>query len=308
MNKINKLRIKRSISSILAAAMSFSLFTTVPVSAEIGKTTYNYDGYSVEYNVTNEWEGNQTVEVTVSNTGDESILNWALKYDAEGEISNLWNAGVYEQSNDEYVIKNAGWNYEIAPNQSVVYGYTLNGSTTLPEKFEIYSKRVDVTAGYDVQCNYIQTWDTGVQGELVISNTSTAPIEAWSLSFDSNFTISNLWNGRVLDSNNTSYTIASEMWTNPIQPNSSTTIGFVGTKVADIEALLNNFKLTAVVIGEGAPVVPVDPPEEKIEITANAVYNDECGNVTISWITNKQEGFLMFLCLLTERISHLSVR
>lgn len=290
MNKINKLRIKRSISSILAAAMSFSLFTTVPVSAEIGKTTYNYDGYSVEYNVTNEWEGNQTVEVTVSNTGDESILNWALKYDAEGEISNLWNAGVYEQSNDEYVIKNAGWNYEIAPNQSVVYGYTLNGSTTLPEKFEIYSKRVDVTAGYDVQCNYIQTWDTGVQGELVISNTSTAPIEAWSLSFDSNFTISNLWNGRVLDSNNTSYTIASEMWTNPIQPNSSTTIGFVGTKVADIEALLNNFKLTAVVIGEGAPVVPVDPPEEKIEITANAVYNDECGNVTISWITNKQEG------------------
>lgn len=120
MNKINKLRIKRSISSILAAAMSFSLFTTVPVSAEIGKTTYNYDGYSVEYNVTNEWEGNQTVEVTVSNTGDESILNWALKYDAEGEISNLWNAGVYEQSTDEYVIKNAGWNYEIAPNQSVV--------------------------------------------------------------------------------------------------------------------------------------------------------------------------------------------
>lgn len=290
MNKINKLRIKRSISSILAAAMSFSLFTTVPVSAEIGKTTYNYDGYSVEYNVTNEWEGNQTVEVTVSNTGDESILNWALKYDAEGEISNLWNAGVYEQSTDEYVIKNAGWNYEIAPNQSVVYGYTLNGSTTLPEKFEIYSKRVDVTEGYDVQCNYIQTWDTGVQGELVISNTSTAPIEAWSLSFDSNFTINNLWNGRVLDSNNTSYTIASEMWTNPIQPNSSTTIGFVGTKVADIEALLNNFKLTAVVIGEGTPVVPVDPPEEKIEITANAVYNDESGNVTISWITKKQEG------------------
>ena len=290
MNKINKLRIKRSISSILAAAMSFSLFTTVPVSAEIGKTTYNYDGYSVEYNVTNEWEGNQTVEVTVSNTGDESILNWALKYDAEGEISNLWNAGVYEQSTDEYVIKNAGWNYEIAPNQSVVYGYTLNGSTTLPEKFEIYSKRVDVTEGYDVQCNYIQTWDTGVQGELVISNTSTDPIEAWSLSFDSNFTINNLWNGRVLDSNNTSYTIASEMWTNPIQPNSSTTIGFVGTKVADIEALLNNFKLTAVVIGEGTPVVPVDPPEEKIEITANAVYNDESGNVTISWISNKQEG------------------
>lgn len=271
--------------------MSLSLFTTMPVSAETGKTTYNYEGYSVEYNITNEWNGAQTVELKVSNTGDESILNWALKYDTDGEISNLWNASVYEQNADEYVIKNVGWNFEIAPNQSVTYGYTLNGNDlALPDSFEIYSKRVDKTEGYDVQYNITKSWDTGVEGNIVITNNSDAPIEAWTLSFDSNFTINNLWNGRVLENNETSYKIAAEMWTNPVQPNGSMTIGFVGSKAADVEALLSNFRLTEVIIGEGTPVTPIDPPEEKIEITANAEYNEETDNVTVSWITNNPDG------------------
>lgn len=280
-------KLKKSVSAILAAAMSLSLFTAIPVSADIGRTTYNYDGYSVDYNVTNEWDGAQTVELTVSNTGNDSILNWALKYDAEGEISNLWNADLYEQNGDEYVIKNVGWNFEIAPNQSITYGYTLNGSELpLPDNFEIYSKRVDKTDGYDVQYNITKSWDTGVEGNIVITNTSAAPIEAWTLSFDSNFTIDNLWNGRVLENNGTSYTVAAEMWTNPVQPNGSMTIGFVGSKAADVEALLSNFRLTEVVIGEGGIITP-DP---KLEITANAVYDEENNNVTVSWNTNNPNG------------------
>lgn len=291
MRKITQNRLKKTISAVLAASMSLSLFTTMPVSAETGKTTYNYEGYSVEYNITNEWNGAQNVELKVSNTGDESILNWALKYDTDGEISNLWNASVYEQNADEYVIKNVGWNFEIAPNQSVTYGYTLNGNDlALPDSFEIYSKRVDKTEGYDVQYNITKSWDTGVEGNIVITNNSDAPIEAWTLSFDSNFTINNLWNGRVLENNETSYKIAAEMWTNPVQPNGSMTIGFVGSKAADVEALLSNFRLTEVIIGEGTPVTPIDPPEEKIEITANAEYNEETDNVTVSWITNNPDG------------------
>lgn len=289
-------RLKKSVSAILAAAMSISLFTAIPVSADIGRTTYNYDGYSVDYNVTNEWDGAQVVELTVSNTGDESILNWALKYDAEGEISGLWNADVYSQNADEYVIKNVGWNFEIAPNQSITYGYTLNGnSPALPQNFEIYSKRVDKTEGYDVQYNITKSWETGVEGNIVITNTSDTPIEAWTLSFDSNFTIDNLWDGRVLENNGTSYTIAAEMWTNPVQPNSSMSIGFVGSKAADVEALLSNFRLTEVVIGEGGTVTPIDPPVEEIEITANAEYDEESGNINVSWTSNKQDGIFDIL-------------
>lgn len=284
-------KLKKSVSAILAAAMSLSLFTAIPVSADIGRTTYNYDGYSVDYNVTNEWDGAQTVELTVSNTGTDSILNWALKYDAEGEISNLWNADLYEQNGDEYVIKNVGWNFEIAPSQSITYGYTLSGNDlTLPKNFEIYSKRVDKTEGYDVQYNITKSWDVGVEGNIVITNTSSAPIEAWTLSFDSNFTIDNLWNGRVIENNELSYTISNQIVTSAIQPNTSFTVGFNGTKAADIEMLLNNFKLTEVVIGDGNSVIPLDPSADKTGITANATYIYESGNIIVSWNTNNPKG------------------
>ena len=77
---------------------------------------------------------------------------------------------MYEQNGDEYVIKNVGWNFEIAPRQSVTYGYTLNGSNiSMPKSFEIYSKRVDKTEGYDVQYNITKSWDVGVEGNIVIT-------------------------------------------------------------------------------------------------------------------------------------------
>ncbi len=90
-----------------------------------------------------------------------------------------------------------------------------------------------------------------------------------------------------------SYTIAAEVWTNLVQPNSSMTIGFTGTKESGVEAVLSNFRLTQVVIGESnGTATPVDPPvdDEKIEITANAAYDEENGNINVSWNTNKQEG------------------
>ncbi len=298
-------RFKQSVSAVLAAAMSLSVFPSVPAAAENGsasvidKTTYTYDDYYVEYYVTDAWSGSQNVELTVYNTGEDSILNWALKYDAQGAVSNLWNAGIYEQNDSEYVIRNVDWNFEIAPNQCVMYGYRLTGDDlSLPESFELYSKRVDVTENYDVTYNITNEWDTGVQGEIVITNYAAAPLEAWTLSFDSNFAVIDLWNGRVLENNGTSYTIAAEVWTNPVQPNSSMTIGFTGTKEASVEAVLSNFRLTQVVIGESnGTATPVDPPieDEKIEITANAAYDEENGNVTISWDSNKQEGMFDIL-------------
>ncbi len=64
------------------------------------------------------------------------------------------------------------------------------------------------------------------------------------------------------------------------------TIGFVGSKAADVEALLSNFRLTEVVIGEGGII----DPDPKLEINTNAVYDEESGNISVSWTSNKQDG------------------
>ena len=284
------MRLKRIISSILAAALSLTILPSIPAKAETGSKIYTYDGYQVEYTVQNEWINNQTVQVTLTNTDDESILNWALKYDAKGKISGLWNASVYKEENTDYIIKNAGYNYEIQPNQSVYFGYTLTGTGenfAAPDKFEMCTKRVDKADGYDVSFNITQEWDTGFDGTITVNNPSSSAIEGWKLSFDSNFTIVDLWNGKILDSNGTSYTVANQQWTSPIQPNSSVTIGLTATKTAGTAAIAQNFKLSEVVIDD-TPVVVINP--ETTVITAAAVYDSENKDIKIGWTPTNQNG------------------
>lgn len=250
---------RRMISIVIAAAVSLNMLTIMPldVSAEVGSHTYTYENYEVEYAVLNEWEGNQSIKITVRNTGTESILNWAVAYRAGGEINGLWNA----VSPKENIIKNAGYNYEIEPDKSVSFGYTLSGENLeLPEKFEIISKRANVTEGYEVNFDIYDDWGDGFQGAVTVTNTGSEPLEAWTLSFDANFTIGNSWGGRIIDSTENSYTIASEMWTNPIMPNSSSSFGFTAAKEADTKAAADNFVLTSVIIDENA--VPENPNED----------------------------------------------
>lgn len=289
-----KMRLKRSVSAVLAASMAASVFTAVPVYAETSSATYTYDGYKVDYTVTNEWFGNQNVNVTLTNTSSESILNWALGYDANGEISGIWNGYVYSKSDEDYIIKNAGYNYEIEPYQSVNFGYTLSGDELeAPERFELCSKRVDKASGYDVKLNVTGEWGESFQAELIVTNTSDAPLEAWKVDFDSNFEIGNLWNGKIIESNDDGYSIASCMWTNPIASGESTSIGFTASKETSETPAVSNIKLSEVIIdrrGTVSPDEPVKPSEDELNITADAQYIENDGTAVISWNTNVNNG------------------
>ena len=260
----------------------FNMTAVVPfeVFAETVSKIYEYDGYSVDYSVLNEWEGNQSIQVTIRNTGTESILNWVLAYRAGGEVNGLWNA----VSPKENIIKNTGYNYEIEPNSSVSFGYTLSGENLeLPEKFEIISKRENVTESYDVQFDVYDDWGEGFQGAVTVTNTGSEPFEAWTLSFDTNFTIGDYWGGRIIESSENRYTIGSEMWTNPIMPNSSSSFGFTATKQADTEPAATNFVLTSVKIDENTMT-------EEAAITAEATYDSENNVVTVVWQSTVPTG------------------
>ncbi len=61
------------------------MLSQMPAFAETGAIKYSYDRYDVEYSILNEWDNGQSVEVKITNTWDDPILNWALKYDTKGE-------------------------------------------------------------------------------------------------------------------------------------------------------------------------------------------------------------------------------
>lgn len=291
MNSKFKQTANKLISGLVAVATAITMLPHIPAFAETGTTTYSYDGYDVEYSVLNEWENGQSVEVKVTNTGDDSILNWAFKYDAEGEINNLWNATVYDQQGEDYIIKNSGWNYEIAPGQSVNFGYTLvNNEFKTPDDFELCSKKVEKTSGYEIDLNVVDQWYAGVKAELVITNTSDQPFEAWTVSFDSNFTINNLWDGRLLESADNHYTVASEMWTNPIAPGESKTIGFSGAISSEIEAEISNLSLYCITIDgsfqSNEPIIP----QEMEAIVAFGSFDEQENSIILEWFYKDNIG------------------
>ena len=211
---------KRIISGLLSAVMALNIISILPGDAfalTAESRIYEKDGYTVTYRIGSEWDNNRSVEVSIKNTGEESILNWALKYDVGGEVYNLWNSKVYDSSEEYTIIKNNGYNYEIEPGQSANYGYIVKGEeTVIPEDIELCSRRIDVKSGYEVDFNVTSDWYTGFNGEINITNTSDEPIEAWTLSFDSNFDINNIWDAKLLTSENRSYEVANQLWTTPI--------------------------------------------------------------------------------------------
>ena len=85
----------RIIAALIATLMCMIIFADIPAVAETGISVFDYNDYVVEYAVVNEWGNSQNIEVKITNTGIEPIYNWALKYDAGGEISGLWNGVIY---------------------------------------------------------------------------------------------------------------------------------------------------------------------------------------------------------------------
>lgn len=264
--------IKKIVSLALCAAITANMLVS-SVSASSYPATgesqlYTYNGYSVEYKVTNEWTGNQIIEVIVTNTGDELLADWSVGYNAGGKINSIWNAQIYAEQGTEYILRNAGYNSEIAPGQSVSFGYIVSGdSFKFPQNIFNCSKRVDITDNYDVYYNIVGDYGSTYQAEMVIENHSDIDYSAWQLSFDGNVTIDNLWNGKLMENNNGSFKVKNAEHNTVIYAGNSTSFNFGGTKLLD-----NNFKASETMEIQAYEPVAENPSEdiagESVETTS----------------------------------------
>ena len=230
------MKVRKIISLILCAAITADLLVTlVSASAysEAGESrVYTYNGYTVEYKIVNEWTGNQNIEITVTNTGDEILADWAMGYNASGEISGLWNAQVYAVQGTEYILKGADYNSEIAPGKAVRFGYILSGEEfKYPQNIFNCAKRVDISDDYDVYYNIIGDYGDTYQVEMTLVNLSDTDYSAWQLSFEGNATIDNLWNAKLLENDEGSFKVKNAEHNSVICAGDSVSFNFSGTKL-----------------------------------------------------------------------------
>lgn len=77
-------KLNRIVAGFIAAIMCLMVFPNVDLVAETRGMSFTYDNCNIDYDIINEWEGHQSIEIKLTNTGKEPIYNWALRYNAGG--------------------------------------------------------------------------------------------------------------------------------------------------------------------------------------------------------------------------------
>lgn len=154
---------------------------------------------SVQFNVTADWGEEFDGQITVTNNGTDPIRDWTLEFDFAPEILLIWDARVVSHSGSHYVIQSAGWNNQIAPGGSVVFGFggAPGNLTDVPQNAVVTGTVAPslppVTPfAVAVQIAESAAWDTGFSAIIQLTNTTTNAIPNWQLRIDSSQAITSI--------------------------------------------------------------------------------------------------------------------
>lgn len=241
---------KKLISLFMAVVMLFGIGAEAFAAYEGDKAhTYESADFTIVYTITNEWTGNQQVSVSITNNSEETLRNWAIKFDNTGTISNIWNASVLKNDGELCVIRNNGYNYELIPDATVEFGFMQQGENlSLPENISLCSKTADSTASTEISYEIQNNWGEGFIAAVTIKNISNEPLEAWKLHFNGNFEICSIWNANLLYTEDDRFKVENDITTTPVAAGETKTFSFEGKIALGEEPVMSDFMLTSIVI------------------------------------------------------------
>lgn len=245
--------LKKSLSTILCCALTVNtlgLSSIIANATESDSKDYVYDGYKINYDVTNSWGNTEIVSVTLSNTGDSTIENWMLYFDPNGQVHDTVNVQEAQTSDGITYFRNSGYNANVNPNSSVSFSYMIDDCEAMPDDFTLCQTRANKESGYQVSLQVNQTWGDSFNGNIIIQNDTDKSIEAWELTVDTNFTITeitNSWAATVTELEPYKYMLKGT-YTSVIPAGGSVSLGFNGVK--DGEPVISDYSLTEVVVSE----------------------------------------------------------
>ncbi len=280
---------KKLISLLLSIVLLFNVSAEAfAAHTEDRAKAYESGDCTITYAIQNEWDNYQQISMSITNNGSETVRNWALKFDCSGEITNIWNAEVCQNDGEIIALRNCGYNYEIIPKGTVEFGFQLKGDDLkLPDSVSLCNKTIDSTSDADISYEITNSWNDGFIAEVFVTNNSDLPVEAWRLSFNGNFEITNLWNANKLYSEN-GFLVENNVSTTPIAKGETKTFGFQGVIASGETPELSDFVLTSIVIDTDSelptePDKPVDPENPEHIIMCFGEYIEEEKSLEVYW-------------------------
>lgn len=228
---------KRMMRSLYAAMLILEiLITEFRVSTKTASAqerlvqNYVYDGFTVEVSIKDMWDDAFNAEVYIVNTGDDEICDWLFGLEYTKNIRDFWNANLVEHTGNTYWVENAGWNANIKPGESVIFGMTVlkDENTLFPEKFSLRKDKKSVTLlDFAAEFMLYSDWGTGCNGAITLRNLSDVHIANWQLEFDCDREITDISNAEIVSNENGHYLIRHNDYNADIEAGASVYIGIV---------------------------------------------------------------------------------
>ena len=193
-----------------------------------GKQVFEASDCRLEWSVSSRWDTGYVAEVTVVNTGEKALRNWSVVAELTGgSIRNSWNAGYKKTDTTEWSFEPEPHNRIIQPGERASFGFTAEGEACgEPVSLRLAQGSILSTENADVQWKETGSWDGHKIMEGTIINKSETPINDWSLVFDMDGRITNIWNAVVTSSGDGRFCIRNCDYNAVIEAGQSAVFGF----------------------------------------------------------------------------------
>lgn len=247
------------LSLLLCICMVAPTLPVANVKAVAGdQLIYQQNGIEVYYGVDSSWSGAFNGHFIITNKSSNDFENWKLLFSFINEITNIWDGRILSCENQVYSVKNAEWNQDIKAGSAITIGFTANGdSEILPSVIGLLSDERTIEDGYLSNFIIYSDWGTGFSGAIELTNTGTEDIEDWTLEFDFDREIDEIWNGVIVSYENNHYVIKNAGYNQRLKPGETVSIGFNGT-IGNIENKTINVLLRSYQDGNLNKNIPVE--------------------------------------------------
>lgn len=95
---------------------------------------------SVDFKLENQWNSGFQASISIKNNGRQTLNGWVLEFEAPFEITQIWNAEIVSRNGSRYTIRFADWNRNLAPGQSLTFGFlgkSNGGSVGAPSNYKL---------------------------------------------------------------------------------------------------------------------------------------------------------------------------
>lgn len=192
------------------------------------------NNFLVDYNIVASWDENYITYVTITNISEEVLYNWALMFELEDDIKEIWGANVHNHINSFVVIENAGYNSDIAPGEKVSFGFRAiaKEQISIPNDFYNPVKLMEVPIeNYSIDIQKINDYEM----QIGITNKSQEEIRGWDLYFNADINVNSSNCGEFSDEGD-KINIKSQEYCDALKPEQTLYISlYTSSKLEKIE-------------------------------------------------------------------------